>query len=371
MDELPQLEVFWASQSDSSRVKAEIVADYFGAWANIMATRPNVDQIIYLDLFAGPGFYQDGSKSTPILVLEKVIENPRVSSKLVAILNDKDKRSVERLRQAVEGLSGIANLKYQPRYLDDEVGEELTRYLEARTLAPTLLFVDPWGFKGVSQRLIGSVLRHWGCDCIFFFNYNSLNRWISVPELGHLVDEIFGEEQAKSLREQVSALGTQQREHHVMAALVESLREVKGKYILKFRFRSAGKYRTSHYLVFVSKEVLGYNIMKDIMARASSTAYEGVPSFEYDPDYDPQQVLGLQHGTIDQLATELRTAFAGRTIAIDNIYAEHNIDTNYVKSNYKEAVKQLIDNGLVTAASQSKSARRLTYSTVILFPERK
>ena len=52
---------------------------------------------------------------------------------------------------------------------------------------------------------------------------------------------------------------------------------------MPFRFKMADADRTSHYLVFVSKKFLGYEIMRGVMANASSTKVDGVASFEYDP----------------------------------------------------------------------------------------
>jgi len=39
-------------------------------------------------------------------------------------------------------------------------------------MVPTFFFVDPWGYKGLSLQLVNAVLKDWGCDCLFFFNYN-------------------------------------------------------------------------------------------------------------------------------------------------------------------------------------------------------
>jgi len=36
-------------------------------------------KLAYIDLFAGPGRYEDGSASTPLMVLEKAVANPKVS----------------------------------------------------------------------------------------------------------------------------------------------------------------------------------------------------------------------------------------------------------------------------------------------------
>ena len=60
---------FFDESTEQSQVKSRIVAKYFWAWAQVMKKQAN--RIGYIDLYAGPGLYQDGSRSTPILVLER------------------------------------------------------------------------------------------------------------------------------------------------------------------------------------------------------------------------------------------------------------------------------------------------------------
>ena len=60
-------------------VKAAIVRKYFRAWAGVMVgtakRHGQIDRIAYIDLFAGPGRFKDGSTSTPLRVLEQAIEH--------------------------------------------------------------------------------------------------------------------------------------------------------------------------------------------------------------------------------------------------------------------------------------------------------
>ena len=46
------------------------------------------------------------------------------------------------------------------------------------------------------------------------------------------------------------------------------MKEIGGEFLLPFRFRNIKGNRISHHLVFVSKHRKGYNIMKEIMAKA-------------------------------------------------------------------------------------------------------
>jgi three-Cys-motif partner protein len=61
---------FFDEQKEQSLVKARIVEKYFWAWAKVIipTAKKAGNKIAYIDLFAGPGRYKDGSSSTPIKV---------------------------------------------------------------------------------------------------------------------------------------------------------------------------------------------------------------------------------------------------------------------------------------------------------------
>jgi len=99
--------------------------------------------------------------------------------RLLAIFNDKDEKNSKALEQTIAEISGIEKLRYKPQVYNQEVGEEIVKMFESMNLIPTLFFVDPWGYKGLSLRLVNSVLKDWGCDAIFFFNYNRINMGIN------------------------------------------------------------------------------------------------------------------------------------------------------------------------------------------------
>jgi len=86
---------FFSEQSEQSLVKSTILAKYFDAWAKVIVATQKKDprreqKIAYIDLFAGPGRYADGTKSTPVKILEHAIAKPDVRDRLVSIFNDKD-----------------------------------------------------------------------------------------------------------------------------------------------------------------------------------------------------------------------------------------------------------------------------------------
>ncbi|MDH6107512.1 three-Cys-motif partner protein TcmP [Anabaenopsis tanganyikae CS-531] len=342
---------FFDEQTEQSLIKARIVEKYLPAWAKVIIphAKKRGSQIAYIDLFAGPGRYENGSKSTPIKVLETAIADPDMRNMLKTLFNDANSQHTNSLQSAINAIPGIQNLKYQPNVINYEVGENIVQTFKQLNLVPTLFFVDPWGYKGLSLELINSVVRNWGCDCLFFFNYNRISMGLGNPLVEEHINALFGKTRADKLRLQLQALKPGERELTILEAICEALQAMGGKYVLPFCFKNETGNRTSHHLIFVSKEFMGYKIMKEIMAKESSEENQGVPSFEYNPATSMQPLLFELSRPLDELEQMLLDEFAGKTITMEKIYLQHNVGKRYIEKNYKAALKNLESQGKITA----------------------
>ncbi|GCL49926.1 hypothetical protein NIES3804_14860 [Microcystis aeruginosa NIES-3804] len=354
---------FFNEQKEQSLIKARIVEKYFWAWAKVIISKvkkgsSSNQKIAYVDLFAGAGRYKDGSKSTPVKVLETAIADTDMRNMLVSIFNDADVENVNSLQQAIDSIPGIENLKYRPQISKYEVGEDIVKTFQSMKLVPTLLFVDPWGYKGLSLQLVNSVVKDWGCDCIFFFNYNRINMGLNNDAVKEHINALFGQVRADQLRERLKTLTPQERELTVVEYICEALKEMGGKYVLPFRFRHEMGNRTSHHLIFVSKHPKGYGIMKEIMAKESSEQTQGVPSFEYNPATLQQPLLFELTRPLDQLESMLLDNFSGKTMTMVEIYDQHHQGKPYIKKNYKTALSNLESQGKITVHSPEDKKRR-------------
>lgn len=368
---------FFNEQQEQSAVKAEIVAKYFNAWADVMvgnSRRFGVEKIAYIDLFAGPGRYKDGAKSTPLLVLERTIDKAELANLLLAMFNDADPENASSLESAIAELSGVERLKFKPQVFCSEVGSDAREMFERARSCPTFSFIDPFGYKGLSRGIIQDVLGEWGCDCVFFFNYSRINAGLMNDAVRRHMDAIFGSVRVERMREILATMNPFEREQFVLEELSQALRELGAKYVLPFRFKRSDGSRTSHALVFVTKNILGYEIMKDIMAKASSTDDQGVPSFEYSPADERCPLLFSLNKPLEALADDMREHFKGKTLQVHDLYRRHHVGTRYVLRNYKKALNTLEEAGLVTAnppASERRmrqGERTLADSVWITFP---
>jgi hypothetical protein len=184
------------------------------------------------------------------------------------------------------------------------------------------------------------------------------------------INALFGEERVKELRMKILSLSTNQKELLIMEEMEQALKEMGGKYVLPFCFKLSAN-RTSHYIIFVSKHVRGYEIMKDIMAKESYVE-QGVPSFEYNPNADSQSSLLRP---LDTLKDQLLKKFACRTMTRKEVYEQHHIGTRYIKENYRSALLELekeekiITNPLATQRRKIEGKVTLSEKVKITFPK--
>jgi len=360
-----------------SLVKARIVEKYFWAWAKVIIgflkqkkqkQKSKKLKLAYIDLFAGPGRYQDGSESTPLRVLETAIREPDFRERLITLFNDADANNTQSLQNNIQSIHNINKLKNKPIVINHEIGEEIVQRFEQVKLVPTLFFVDPWGYKGLSLQLINSVVKNWGCDCIFFFNYNRINMGLGNDAVKNHINALFGEERASELREKLQLLNPANKEIAIVEEICEALKEMGGEYVLPFRFRHENGNRTSHHLIFVSKHVRGYEIMKEIMAKESSTTEQGVPSFEYNLATNFQPLLFELSRPLDELTDMLLDEFAGQTMTMIEVYQRHHIGKRYIKKNYKDALLKLEAKGKITAEPSKRRKNTFADTVRVTFP---
>lgn len=372
---------FFEESREHSIIKAKIVADYFWAWSKViigsMKKSGRGRKIAYIDLFAGPGRYKDGTTSTPLLVLKTAIGDPDMRARLVTIFNDKNSDNSRSLSEAINALDGVKTLKYEPIVMNEEVGEKIVAMFDKMQVVPTLFFVDPWGYKGLTLKLINSVLKDWGCDCIIFFNYNRINMGLPNPAVDPHINALFGEERAGRLRKRLQDLPPTDREIAIIEEIAEALKELGGQFVLPFCFKNADGTRTSHHLIFVTKSFKGYEIMKDIMAKQSTSSEQGVPTFAYNPADQRFPLLFELARPLDDLERMLLSEFRGSTLSLRQIYEQHCVGKRYVLKNYRDVLRTLEANGKVQTEPPAKmrqmrkGERTFAETVKVTFPKKR
>ncbi len=361
---------FFEERTDQSEVKARIVQKYFYAWAHVImpTAKSRGSNIAYIDLYAGPGRYRDGSLSTPLLVLSHAINDSDMAKMLVTIFNDQDENHTNTLSNEIKKLPGIEKLVHQPYVRCGPVDGHIAAFFNETRLVPTFSFVDPFGYKGLSLEIVNGVIKDWGCDCVFFFNYNRINAGISNPSVEPHINALFGEDRADKLRKELPGKSPNEREALVLEELAQAIKSMGGKFVLPFKFKNASGARTSHSLIFVSKHFKGYEIMKEIMAKETSTTDQGVASFEYSPATAATPLLFSLARPYEALVEDILVTYSGKKMSLKEIYEDHSVDTPYIKRNYKDALMLLENEGRINAVPAKRRPGTFADHVLAEFP---
>lgn len=370
---------FFDETTEQSLAKVKIVEKYFETWASIIiATQKahpdkGANKIGYIDLFAGPGRYKDGESSTCLRILEKAIEKPEYADRLVTIFNDKDEQNVRSLERAIHTLPGINRLKYKPEIWNSEVGDKIAEDFARINTIPLLAFIDPWGYKGLTLKLVNAFLKNWGCDCLFFFNYSRINAGLSNPKVHEHMCALFGMKRAESLANELKPLLPHERASRIINELAMTFKEYGYEYVLPFGFKNHSGRRTTHHLILVTKHFKGYEVMKGIMAMASSETEQGVPSFTFIPASGLRQGLLFElDQPLDSLQQQLLNDFSGQKLTMRKIYELHSVDKPYILKNYKSTLSALENTGQIIAEPPANKRRKGTFAdnVIVSFPKK-
>jgi three-Cys-motif partner protein len=376
---------FFDKRSEQSTKKIRIVSKFFASWANVMLNTArnngrNIDSIRlgFVDPFAGPGRYKDNTPATPIRILEHTLSDSELRGTVVCQFNDVNQVFADTLSKEIESLPGIEQLKYKPVVTNRAIENFDTKFLtSAGRYYPTLYYFDPWGYKGLTLDLIRQSIEPFGCDCVFFFNFNRINAAITNPQFKPHVDALFGVERAEDLRRRIGYCRTPtQRRDLIVETLKEALKSVHGKYSKEFLFRTDNGH-PSHFIIMTSKSVKAYDIMKTIMANESTGLYSEVPNFGHDPLDEYQKNAPSLFGDLDfkieDLKERILSEFKGQSVTFGTLFIRHNVGTNFIRKNYSNAILELEEQKKIEVfppATERKRGSRVTCSddVLIVFP---
>ncbi|MBH8558968.1 three-Cys-motif partner protein TcmP [Hymenobacter negativus] len=359
-------ETFFNEQTEASRIKSKIVSKYLDGWSLILSSW--AQKLVYADFFAGCGRYEDGSASTPLESISNVASRDsrsNLKNKIQFIFNELNQEFHAQLTRNIAEHLPTAQLRYSP-IIQNQSFEELPALEQLRnwlqlqpgnTLPPSLVFVDPWGYRGLSLNHLGDILKIRGCEVIFFFNYNRINGALNNPFMKKHMTILFGQERADSLHHELAAIKKRPalREYIILQAVKENLRRAvhpQTAFVQEFKFKKGN--RVSHFVIFATTHPKGFGLMKDIMSTESASYPDGLPSYQHSQNSSTQ--FGLFDGLV-LIGQQLLTFYAGRNLTHKEVYDNHQFTGPYTSKNYKDALLWLEETHQVTV-NPERSKRR-------------
>ncbi len=255
-----------------TEAKHEILRYYLGAWFPILASV--YLRLLYVDGFAGPGEYKDGEDGSPIIAL-KVARDHALKSRLtrsgmdlVFLFIEKDEARCENLKQKIAELQLPSTFRIKTYCASfEEVFDSALSEIEKQNkrLAPSFVFVDPFGPTGFPMSLISRLAQQPRSEVLITFNYQSLNEWfLQDPCKYKRVDELYGTD-VWNLALQIPI--PDQKESYLMELYQRQLEELGWK-VRPFRMINKQN-QTQYYLFFATSHWRGMLVMKQAMWNAA------------------------------------------------------------------------------------------------------
>lgn len=352
-----KLETVWPIENHTL-AKHEILKEYLNAWIPILGRTSG--RIIFLDGFAGPGIYKGGEKGSPIIAMKTAMEHQSIRSvkeiRFAFIENDK-KRS-EILKQTIE--NEFPNLPSNIHYeiISGDFVNSLTNTLNSieengKNLAPTLAFLDPFGYSEVPFELVSRLLNYSRCELLLTFMSGFVNRFMDKSH-EKAVDSLFGIESWKGARD---IEDTDDRLNFLLELYSSQLESIGIKFVRPFKMMDSSR-RTIYDLVFATKHWKGMDAMKKAMLKVV-----GNGTYTFSDKIDTKQTYFVDYSDeshwIEDASNAIFNRFSGRKESLENIR-----DFVLAKTPFrflKEILKYMEKNGKIISVT-GRTRNALTYA---------
>lgn len=359
---------FFKKQTNSSRIKASIVSEYFPQYCRIIRKKHEPELFRYIDLFAGPGIYEDGNVSTPIMLARNIVQDSTLKDKVQFIFNDL--YFCDELRANFEAEFPHGTFSKGVFFGNKEVGKEesLYRFIERSTMkrdgkgalrneAPSLLFFDPFGYRGMRTDSLAKFLKNWGNEIFLFINTKRINPALENEQFEELMRMWFPSS-FDTLKFEVRKQRTvPERLEYILTSLREEFVILLGErdkvYCCAFRFQEEDSRTTSHYILHITKGDRGYDLAKSVYNKYANEdlPLNGSNTYTFDPKKCEgyTSLFGNTNEAVEALKDLLCEVYKGETLCTLDLFEKHQRTSRYSRDHYTAALRLAVKEGLANA----------------------
>lgn len=348
----------WAIEPHT-RAKHLILQRYLHAWLPIISRSRG--RVVFIDGFAGPGVYEGGEEGSPVIALRALIDHAHrhlIASNVHFLFFEDDSKRAARLREVIAPIAATLPSGSTATVMQGAYAQLLTAGLDeiegnGKQLAPSLVFIDPFGVSGLPMALVRRVLATPSCEVLINVMTGFIHRFIAAPEFEKHLDEIFGVPHWRPARALAGAARVEFLRRLYLAELTRP--DIKGRARYARLFSMLNKADQPIYdLVFATNHPTGMDRMKDALWRVDASGGE-----RFSDATDPGQatLLDVEAGTDDRLIALLRQHFAGKTV----FWGE-------VEDRIRRSPFRILKNPLKKAAADPRSGVRIESPTRAIGP---
>lgn len=305
----------WAIEPHT-RAKHVILRRYLQAWLPIISNSSS--RVVFIDGFAGPGVYEGGEEGSPVIAMRALIDHAHqkaIKSSVHFLFFEDRKDRAEQLKISIAPLESQLPGKSSATVMQGEYAALLARALDeieanGKQLAPSLVFIDPFGVSGLPMSLVRRVLATPSCEVLINIMTGFMHRFVGSAEFEPHMDAVYGTGDWRQARQ----LDGSARIDFLRRLYVNELsrNDVKGRAEFVRMFSMHNKSDQPIYdLVFATNHPLGIDRMKDAMWKVDSSGGE-----RFSDATDPQQATLLDGGETHDagLVSMLCENFTGQSV---------------------------------------------------------
>jgi three-Cys-motif partner protein len=360
-----QLGTIWPLEPHTAK-KHEILRRYFQAWLPILAQHN--PRLLYIDAFAGPGEYSGGEDGSPVVILKAARDHviPFKSELVCLFIESED----DRHHHLVEVLHRIkptlpTNVKFRPLLgkFNDQLTEIFANMEEQRKLrAPTLAFVDPFGFSQTPFSAITRLMKYSKTEVLVNFMYDEINRFLSFSGFAAHFDAQFG---TTEWHDAIQLSDPFERLMAIHDLYLNQLRTV-ARYVRAFLMVNKSNI-PDYFLFFATNSIEGLEAIKRSMWKVDPSgefqfsdftdANKQIPLFNPEPDYQSLREIIAHQFKRTEIAVDVLTEW---------VVAETPFLSTHIK---KQVLVPMEKEGAVSVVKPKPGRKPYTYpdGTVLKF----
>jgi spore photoproduct lyase len=293
--------------------KHKIFENYLEPWAKIIANQKWNDAY-YIDAFAGTGKYiKTGEAGSPVIAAQILLKCQKPRCKFHCICVEKDSKRYKILKNSIKRFTGKLNIEiYNGEFLDF-----IQTILDRIKDFPAFFFVDPEGFSGMDFETIEAILNLSSKEIFINFQYNAIQRWLKAPKVENTITTLFGTSNYKKCENEVELIELYKKQ----------LRQT-GAFVWYFKNKFPNKNRTLYYLIYATKNITGFKIMKHVMFEEASRRY-----------FEPYLFAEIDFKTFQQQIFDKYKR--GEFVEYNKVLAYVLQETNYLAKDLNTALKNI------------------------------
>jgi three-Cys-motif partner protein len=347
---------FFEQQTVSSKIKANIVSKYFPSYCRIISRKNMPKSIRYVDLFAGPGIYEDGNFSTPILIGKQCQKDNFLAKVVKLVFNDKE--HAESLKKNFNDQFPENTFAKKPHFgnktvgLDDNITEFLVKdtHIDNKNEYPSLLFIDPFGYKGIETSVLATFMKNWGNEIFLFVNIKRIHPALENDKFDSLMQDLFPTTLETVRKDRRYKLTTSQRINLIIQSLGMEYEKILGGkvYYTAFKFMEEDNEATSHYILHLTKHPRGFDLVKQIYNDFANvgTVFDGVNTYTFDAKKLVNETIELFDTSsinVDKLKDAILSKYSGAETNALKLFDEFQKENLYSRRHYADALRRLVN----------------------------